>query len=62
MTVCEVDVASRSDQPFAALTCLKTPVSLSADSGAGGHCAGLGQQVWAGAVFGWIADTVGWRE
>jgi hypothetical protein len=35
---------------------------LNAQSGAGGHCGGLGQQLWAGAVFPWIASTLKWRE
>lgn len=59
---CEGDFASQSDSLFAALTCAKTLVRLAADSGAGGHCGGLGQHVWAGAVFPWIADAVRWRE
>ena len=57
---CEGDFASQSDMLDAALTCPKTLLKLSADSGAGGHCAGMGQQVWAGAVFPWIADTLAW--
>ncbi len=59
---CEGDFASQSDMLYAALACEKKLVKLSADSGAGGHCAGMGQQVWAGAVFPWIADTLAWRR
>ncbi|GAN77565.1 MarR family winged helix-turn-helix transcriptional regulator [Acidisphaera rubrifaciens] len=59
---CEGDFASQSERLFAALRCEKTLVALDAASGAGGHCGGLGQQVWAGAVFPWIAHTVGWRD
>lgn len=56
---CEGDFASQSDMLFAALTCEKKLIRLSAASGAGGHCGGLGQQVWAAAVFPWIGATVG---
>jgi hypothetical protein len=59
---CEGDFASQSDMLYAALTCRKTMAKLSAESGAGGHCGGMGQQVWAGAVFPWIADTLAWRR
>jgi hypothetical protein len=33
-------------------------VALSAHDGAEGHCAGLGQEVWAGAVYGWLDRTL----
>lgn len=59
---CEGDFASQSDMLYAELACEKKLLKLSADSGAGGHCAGMGQQVWAGAVFPWIADTLAWRR
>ena len=59
---CEGDFASQSDMLFAALTCDKKLLKLGAESGAGGHCGGMGQQVWAGAVFPWIADTLAWRR
>jgi Esterase FrsA-like len=55
---CEGDFASQSDTLYAALTCEKKFLRLNAQSGAGGHCGGLGQQVWAGAVFPWIAGTL----
>lgn len=59
---CAGDFASQSDLLFAALACAKQLLRLDAQSGASGHCGGLGQQVWAGAVFPWIADAVNWRE
>jgi alpha-beta hydrolase superfamily lysophospholipase len=40
------------------LTCPATYVPLTAAEGAGGHCAGLGQRVWADAVYPWLADTL----
>jgi len=42
----------------AALSCPATLVTLSASSGADGHCAGLGQALWNDAVYGWLARTV----
>lgn len=27
--------------------------------GADGHGAGLGQEIWAGTVYGWLARTLG---
>jgi pimeloyl-ACP methyl ester carboxylesterase len=42
----------------AALTCPNTLVRLTAEQGADGHCAGLGQEVWNDAVFGWLAQTL----
>ncbi|MCS5735043.1 alpha/beta hydrolase family protein [Herbiconiux daphne] len=46
-----------ADALAAALTAPTTRISLSAESGAGGHCGGLGQRVWDAAVFDWL-DTV----
>jgi pimeloyl-ACP methyl ester carboxylesterase len=37
-----------------ALTCPKELVRLTAAQGVDGHCGGLGQQVWADTVYGWI--------
>lgn len=37
-----------------AMTAPTTVVELSAARGAGGHCAGLGQFLWAQAVYGWL--------
>ena len=33
-------------------------VRLTADQGADGHCAGLGQEVWAGTVYPWLRRTL----
>jgi pimeloyl-ACP methyl ester carboxylesterase len=33
-------------------------VALSARDGAEGHCAGLGQEIWAAAVYGWLDRTL----
>ena len=41
---CEGDFASQGDKLYAALTCEKKLLKLDADSGAGGHCGGLGQR------------------
>jgi len=35
-----------------------TLIRLTAAEGAGGHCGGLGQQVWAQKVFDWLAGVV----
>lgn len=59
---CEGDFASQSDALYAALTCEKTLLRFSAQSGAGGHVGGLGQHVWAGGVFPWIAQTLKLRD
>jgi hypothetical protein len=40
------------------LTCPAHLVALPASQGADGHCAGLGQQVWAQTVYGWLARTL----
>lgn len=58
---CEGDFASQGDKLYAALTCDKTMLKLPAESGAGGHCGGLGQLVWERAVFDWIATTTASR-
>ena len=58
---CEGDFASQGDKLFAALTCPKKLLHFDADTGAGGHCGGLGQQVWADAVFDWIEAAIGGR-
>ncbi len=36
-------------------------VELTEAEGADGHCAGLGQEVWADVVFGWIDRTLATR-
>jgi hypothetical protein len=33
-------------------------VRLTETQGAGGHCAGLGQEIWAGVVYGWLHRTL----
>lgn len=35
-----------------------TTVTLSATSGAGGHCGGMGQKVWDAAVYNWLDETL----
>jgi pimeloyl-ACP methyl ester carboxylesterase len=42
----------------AALTCPNTLEQLTAEAGADGHCAGLGQQLWDDVVYGWLARTL----
>ena len=42
----------------AAMTAPTTVVELSAARGAGGHCAGLGQLLWAQAVYSWLDDIL----
>lgn len=39
---------------YDALTCPKELVRLTAAQGVDGHCGGLGQQVWADTVYGWL--------
>ena len=56
---CAGDFASQGDKLYAALNCEKTLLKLDAESGAAGHCGGLGQLVWERAVYDWI-ETV-WR-
>jgi hypothetical protein len=36
-------------------------IRLSADSGAGGHCGGVGQRVWEAAVYDWISRVISKR-
>ncbi len=55
---CEGDFASQGDRLYEELTCNKTMLKLPADSGAGGHCGGLGQLVWERAVFDWIGEVL----
>jgi cephalosporin-C deacetylase-like acetyl esterase len=42
----------------AALTAPTTRITLTAESGAGGHCGGLGQKVWDAAVYDWLDATL----
>ncbi|MDO9396940.1 MAG: hypothetical protein Q7T71_10380 [Herbiconiux sp.] len=46
-----------ADALAAAMGTPPTRVTLTAESGAGGHCGGLGQKVWDAAVYDWV-DTV----
>ena len=46
---------------YAALKCEKTHLKLAADTGAGGHCGGLGQLVWAQAVYDWLEAALARR-
>ena len=41
-----------------AMTAPTTFVQLSAKQGADGHCAGLGQEIWSDAVYGWLRETL----
>jgi hypothetical protein len=55
----ESDFAGGSGaQLHAALTCPSNLVRLTANAGAGGHCAGLGQELWNDAVYPWLARTL----
>jgi hypothetical protein len=36
-------------------------IRLSADSGAGGHCGGVGQRVWEAVVYDWISRVISKR-
>ena len=36
-----------------------TLINLTAEQGAGGHCGGLGQQVWNQVVYDWLATVLG---
>ena len=42
-----------------AMTAPTTLLNLTAAEGAGGHCGGLGQQVWEAYVYDWLATTLG---
>jgi pimeloyl-ACP methyl ester carboxylesterase len=45
----------------AALTCPNDLVHLTAEAGADGHCAGLGQELWNDAVHPWLTHTLNTR-
>jgi cephalosporin-C deacetylase-like acetyl esterase len=47
-----------ADALAAALTAPTTRITLTAESGAGGHCGGLGQKVWDAAVYDWVDVTL----
>ena len=50
----EGDFASQSQMLFDLLTCPKKLVRFTEAQGAGGHCCGLGQNLWEEFVFGWL--------
>jgi dienelactone hydrolase len=55
----ENDFAGGSGQVLHdALTAPCELVRLTAEEGADGHCAGLGQQIWAAVVYGWLDRTL----
>jgi len=41
-----------------ALTAPAQLVQLTGHQGADGHCAGLGQEIWSGAVYSWLRSTL----
>lgn len=56
----EHDFAGGSGQTLAdAMTAPTHLVRLSAQQGADGHCAGLGQEIWSESVYGWLHETMG---
>jgi predicted alpha/beta-fold hydrolase len=56
---CEGDFAGGGGHVLAkAMTAPTTLIELTAADGAGGHCGGLGQKVWEGHVYNWLADTL----
>lgn len=54
----EGDFASQSQQLYDALGGEKEHRVLTAAQGAGGHCAGMGQQVWEAEAFGWLTTVL----
>ena len=54
----EGDFASQSDELFDARLCEQRFRSFTADEGAGGHCEGMGQQVWQEQVFSWLSEAL----
>ena len=54
----EGDFASQSQKLFDALTCPKWYHGFTAAEGAGGHCEGMGQQLWRDQVCAWLSDQV----
>ena len=55
----EHDFAGGSGQTLKdAMTTPARLVHLSAEQGAEGHCGGLGQEVWAEVVYGWLQETL----
>ncbi len=58
----EGDFASQSQEMFDALTCEKVMKRFSEAEGAGGHCEGMGQQLWQDYVYNWILDITNRRD
>lgn len=54
----EGDFASQSQMLFDLLTCPKKLVRFTEAQGAGGHCCGLGQNLWEEVVFGWLDEIL----
>ena len=55
----ENDFAGGSGRTLEAVMTAPTNfVQLSANQGAGGHCGGLGQEIWSQAVYGWLHKTL----
>ena len=52
----EGDFASQSQMLFDLLSCPKKLVRFTEAQGAGGHCCGLGQNLWEQVVFGWLDE------
>jgi hypothetical protein len=52
------DFASQSQMLFDLLTCPKKLVRFTEAQGAGGHCCGLGQNLWEEVVFGWLDEIL----
>ncbi len=52
----EGDFASQSQVLYDALTCPKWFRRFTVAEGAGGHCEGMGQQLWLDEVCSWLAD------
>jgi hypothetical protein len=56
---CEGDFAGGAGPKLQhAMTAPTTLINLTAAEGAGGHCGGLGQQVWEGRTYDWVADVL----
>jgi pimeloyl-ACP methyl ester carboxylesterase len=55
----EGDFASQSRKLFDSLTCPKWYHGFTAAEGAGGHCEGMGQQLWRDEVCSWLSGQLG---
>ncbi len=54
----EGDFASQSQTLFDALTCEKWYHGFTVAEGAGGHCEGMGQQLWLDRVGSWLSERL----